>query len=183
MAVYFIGTRNKTAIKIGYSVDPVSRLKTLQTAHYVPLDFLCIINNGTTYDEFSLHRKFRHLHLNGEWYQYSDEILSYIAGLESAAQPKIEECPAKENKVLAEKIRISYSDKIRDETTDSVRKIFEKRKTQTIKRDVLVRELIFTGIHKKEAESRVELLLNEHIIFENPFRINSYYLSSSPPTI
>lgn len=82
--VYFV--RAGDAIKIGYSKEPKSRIRRLQTSSAVDLDVLGIID-GTMDDEKSLHCQFEYLHLRGEWFQTSPELLAHIATLTGKAAP------------------------------------------------------------------------------------------------
>ena len=75
MSVYFI--RHQGHIKIGKSVDPWTRLASLQTAHYEPLEMLAIMP-GSEDLEHGLHRAFGKYMKRGEWFQENDELLAFI---------------------------------------------------------------------------------------------------------
>jgi hypothetical protein len=73
--VYFI--RGGDAIKIGRTSNLAARLRSLATASAVPLELLASVPGGRM-EETRLHRQWRHLHIRGEWFQASDELLCYI---------------------------------------------------------------------------------------------------------
>lgn len=68
-------------MKIGYTARSVRfRLAEAQTFHpgrlYVLVEAL-----GTRSDEAALHRMFRHLRLNGEWFTYGDDLRELVVYL------------------------------------------------------------------------------------------------------
>ena len=74
--VYFV-KNNFGQIKIGWAVDPIERIKTLQTGSAQPL-FLIGCIYGTRKDEGNMHRMFKAYHINGEWFSYDENILQFI---------------------------------------------------------------------------------------------------------
>lgn len=76
--VYFISSGS--AIKIGMSACPESRLTSLQTANSNQLKLLKVVKGGSQKEQ-SFHREFQHLRLEGEWFQHSQEILQFIESL------------------------------------------------------------------------------------------------------
>lgn len=91
--VYLISDGNG-CVKIGvFSKDPQIRLKQLQTAHSRQLKVISYIFAKDAYDhEKRLHEKYRHLHVSGEWFMWSDEIklIPYLMG---EADQKMWACP------------------------------------------------------------------------------------------
>jgi hypothetical protein len=75
MAIYFIS--DGEYIKIGYAYNAHLRLSTMQSGNARKLDIIGM-HKGNTKDESRLHRNFKHLHYNGEWFNHSPEILDYI---------------------------------------------------------------------------------------------------------
>jgi len=65
--LYFIQS-NEGCIKIGRSIDPSERLKTLQTGNAHKLRLLLVLE-GKGYMEFILHEKLRRYRLTGEWFR------------------------------------------------------------------------------------------------------------------
>lgn len=80
--VYFIQGENGGAIKIGYSKDPESRLKSLQTSYPDILKVLCLIP-GTEKIEKKYHKKFENIRLNGEWFKPDETVFQEIETLKA----------------------------------------------------------------------------------------------------
>jgi hypothetical protein len=83
--VYFVETDSppNTYIKIGFSRNPRSRLKDLQTCSPFPLKILKIIE-GTQDDETIFHKKFKQINTHGEWFKKTPELLEEIGFLRAA---------------------------------------------------------------------------------------------------
>lgn len=75
--VYFIQQGTTGPIKIGHSLDPASRLASLQTAHHERLRILFTEPGGRD-DEAALHERFARCRISGEWFEPTEEVLSYI---------------------------------------------------------------------------------------------------------
>lgn len=75
MAVYFIRDESTGAVKIGYARDVERRRRSLQTGLPGKITTLRVLD-GDLATESWLHVRFAHLHLRGEWFRYSDEMLS-----------------------------------------------------------------------------------------------------------
>ena len=78
--VYFTQGESGGAVKIGYTTNPESRLKTLQTSYPDILKILCLIP-GDEKTEKEYHEKFKDIRLNGEWFKPTEEILKEIEEL------------------------------------------------------------------------------------------------------
>jgi len=76
--VYFIQNGNEDIIKIGWSIDPLSRLKTLQTGSPHPLLIIAVQSASDRSLEHFLHKKFKKQHIKGEWFTYGKELKNYI---------------------------------------------------------------------------------------------------------
>ena len=76
MPVYFIGDGIGN-IKIGYSYDPMRRMQDLQVSNPGPLYFLRVIDGGPATEAW-LHRKFKEHWIKGEWFVYTDEMLTIV---------------------------------------------------------------------------------------------------------
>lgn len=75
--VYFITSGEAT--KVGWSLDPERRLRSLQTGNPEPLVLLAKIE-GTKKDERRIHKSLRRARLHGlEWFQ-AGAVLAYLAG-------------------------------------------------------------------------------------------------------
>lgn len=79
--VYFI--TDETAIKIGFSTDPRSRLAALQGSQHAALRLIAAFPGGPQ-DERALHEHFAHLCIRGEWFQFHQEITDFVASLKGA---------------------------------------------------------------------------------------------------
>ncbi len=69
MAVYLIGNRARGLLKIGYSENPETRLRALQTGCADPLVILQTLSYGGRGTEKYLHRIFARHRISGEWFQ------------------------------------------------------------------------------------------------------------------
>jgi transcriptional regulator with XRE-family HTH domain len=92
MAVYFIRRSTDGKIKIGFATDAKKRLALLQQ-HFRHLGFtdrLSIVRllEGTKKDEAQLHKRFRELREIGEWFTFSDDMLTQNFGLADLEIPK-----------------------------------------------------------------------------------------------
>lgn len=86
--VYFIGTgmENGCMIKVGYSMYPEARLKTLQTGHPEKLHLLATTPGGRFLEE-KYHRRWRVRRAAGEWFYMGDCIRNEIKRLQMEAKP------------------------------------------------------------------------------------------------
>lgn len=76
--LYFIKCGD--AVKIGMSSDPESRMQTLATGAPGKLFLLAKIPNSGGL-EAECHKKLSHIHITGEWFRYTDEIVRLIGEL------------------------------------------------------------------------------------------------------
>ena len=76
--IYFIQQGGNGPIKIGYTDQTIERrMTTLQIACPEELNLLAKID-GTPEDERVLHKRFKADKIRGEWYNPSNNILSYL---------------------------------------------------------------------------------------------------------
>lgn len=79
--VYFIHSEESRAVKIGRAKNVERRLKSLQTAHPYELKVIKTIKvkagKAAKDLENSLHQKFDHLRLSGEWFKAEPELLDF----------------------------------------------------------------------------------------------------------
>jgi hypothetical protein len=73
VTVYFITDDAERVVKIGYSAQPSSRIRALQTSTHRDLRLHATIP-GEKDDEAAWHRRFDHLHVRGEWFRHEPEI-------------------------------------------------------------------------------------------------------------
>jgi len=71
--VYLIGDLTRGVCKIGISVKPKLRLRSLQVAYPYPLAVLATVV-GTSQLELGLHDQFKELRLEGEWFKIHSDI-------------------------------------------------------------------------------------------------------------
>ncbi|MBW4469244.1 MAG: GIY-YIG nuclease family protein [Stenomitos rutilans HA7619-LM2] len=78
-AVYFLFDDLRQSIKIGTSLCVKQRIKDLQMGTSANLQCLKTIKGGRE-KEHQLHKKFAHLHIRGEWFRATSELISFIEG-------------------------------------------------------------------------------------------------------
>jgi Meiotically up-regulated gene 113 len=66
--VYCIYNRDMGVCKIGYSIDPMKRLKEIQTGFPYPLKLVWMQEGDTNYER-ELHNRFEHYRTYGEWFK------------------------------------------------------------------------------------------------------------------
>lgn len=80
--IYFILNHDSNSVKIGRAKDVYKRLKALQTSSPVSLEVLKVIQVKGMEEainlERSLHAKFSHLRMSGEWFKVTQELISYL---------------------------------------------------------------------------------------------------------
>ncbi len=75
--VYFIQAGENGPIKIGFSDNIKKRMLSLQTAHYEELRLLGAVQGADEMESY-LHRKFRRLHIRGEWFRPRWTLTTWI---------------------------------------------------------------------------------------------------------
>ncbi len=83
MGIYFLLEPRTNLVKVGYSKNPMARIRALQTANPNKLALLAVVK-GDKRDEAILHRRLTQLgkHVSGEWFIYdaqTREILQAYA--------------------------------------------------------------------------------------------------------
>jgi hypothetical protein len=82
--IYFV--QGGSYVKIGVTKGPLlRRLKNLATASPHKLSVLATIENAPITYEATLHDRFAADRVNGEWFEYSDQIAKFIEDLQGAA--------------------------------------------------------------------------------------------------
>lgn len=85
--IYFVRCGKDGPVKIGYtSTGLTARLNFLQVGCPWQLEVLGTIE-GSRSDERALHKQFAHLHLRGEWFHPTAELMALIG---TPAEPKAE---------------------------------------------------------------------------------------------
>jgi hypothetical protein len=86
--IYLIHNKDSNTCKIGYSKAPAERLRQLQTSNHSKLE-LTINVEGSQAEEKQLHKKYAHLRLNGEWFQFDQAMVTDLENIVPAiSKPK-----------------------------------------------------------------------------------------------
>lgn len=76
------GTKTIRCVKIGYSHDPMKRVKQLQTGHphKIGLEGWFEFKNEKEARAFEkeLHHTFKSKHMGGEWFAFDEEVMNFI---------------------------------------------------------------------------------------------------------
>jgi len=81
--VYFVASENGKRVKIGRSINPASRLKSLQSGSPSALRLVAVWPGGNSLER-QLHERFATSRLHGEWFAMSAAIAMYIVSLQNA---------------------------------------------------------------------------------------------------
>ena len=81
MSVYFIKNTRTGSLKIGLSVNPESRLATLQTGNEDKLVIEAVIPNADVSVEKRLHEDWGYLRSRGEWFAPDKALTEFIGQL------------------------------------------------------------------------------------------------------
>jgi len=76
--IYFIGSVELGAVKIGKSYNPDKRLAELQTGNSHELILYGIIKDVKEDYEMKIHQIFDHIRLKGEWFKLTDELIHFM---------------------------------------------------------------------------------------------------------
>lgn len=76
--IYFI--TDGEAVKIGFSQDVIRRMGNMQTENARDLKLLTSIQ-GSIDDEIAIQRRFRHLHIRGDWFRLEGDLIEFIGTL------------------------------------------------------------------------------------------------------
>lgn len=75
MSVYFIRAGDSGPVKIGFAAEPQRRLRYLQTTSHARLQILRVVEGDRAVEKY-FHQKFSERRLMGEWFRFSDEMLT-----------------------------------------------------------------------------------------------------------
>jgi hypothetical protein len=75
--VYFIRAGRTATVKIGYGKNPYQRLDEMQVGSPHILHLIGYFE-GDRNDEFEWHKRFRHLHIRGEWFRLEQGLREAI---------------------------------------------------------------------------------------------------------
>lgn len=102
--LYFIREGRRGPIKIGYAIDPKTRLIRLQTGTHRDLTLIAWVP-GSQKDERDWHRRFSHLRIRGEWFLNRRELRDAIAPLTTATLDRLLEIQRAEDRELLAAVR------------------------------------------------------------------------------
>lgn len=71
--VYFLAARTVGLVKIGRSIDMVSRLQAIRWLSPVPLELIGLVEGGSQ-REAAYHRRWANLRSHGEWFNLTVEL-------------------------------------------------------------------------------------------------------------
>ena len=72
--VYFILDRGSGCVKVGWSSEPVQRLRDLQTGNPRELELVALVPNVKSSAERSFHEQFRAHQVRGEWFRVEGAV-------------------------------------------------------------------------------------------------------------
>jgi hypothetical protein len=72
---YILRAGDTEMVKLGWATDPQSRLRALQTAHWLPLSIIRVIEGPEPIERW-MHRRFREHHVGWEWFRFQPEMLT-----------------------------------------------------------------------------------------------------------
>lgn len=78
--VYFVWSSEAQAIKIGVTDNVKRRLSQLKNASPFPLTVLKTVRGSEIHERF-LHKKFKELRTQREWFKSTHELLEFVEGL------------------------------------------------------------------------------------------------------
>jgi hypothetical protein len=82
--VYFVRCLDR--VKIGFSVDPKSRLVKINADAPFPCEMLGVVPVDQ-FSEADLHTRFSSLRIHGEWFLAASDLLAFIADASGSPQP------------------------------------------------------------------------------------------------
>jgi len=90
--VYFVG--HEDAVKIGHSVDPYKRIKSIQNGSPKPVEVFATVwcDEDATFIERELHIRFNASRLKGEWFKHTPEldfIINYLGSIGEIKEKQI----------------------------------------------------------------------------------------------
>ena len=108
MSVYFALAPNGL-MKIGYSQDPVARVKALQSGHKRPLQLLKTVYGART-EEAAFHRQFKEYRIWGEWFHLTGRLLKFIGRKRPPAKPAPRSIDELVREAITNMVALGYTD-------------------------------------------------------------------------
>lgn len=76
--IYFIGNKQENIVKIGYTQNSIQqRFNTIQANSPYKMEVFGIVEGMKNIEKY-IHNKFNFLHIRGEWFRISQELLQWI---------------------------------------------------------------------------------------------------------
>lgn len=86
--IYLIADTEKKYCKIGYSSSPKRRLGEIQTSCPLEMNIILTIKGNMNLEK-EFHRKFNHLRIRYEWFEYHEDVIEYIRNYRDTTVTKI----------------------------------------------------------------------------------------------
>ena len=111
--VYFMGSVKSKAVKIGNSGNPESRLAEIQRGHPHKLVLYTVVDNVTIDYETELHKMFKDIRKEGEWFELTDELIHFMINrtVETSHDFKINNSIKNKTNIEDANVKIAESDK------------------------------------------------------------------------
>lgn len=131
--VYFIQEGDDGPIKIGIAFDPFQRLGNMQVGNSRPLKLLhCLSDHGAT--EGRIQGIFEDSHLRGEWYNPTDDLLTFIADIKTKTDGRVRQYISRAIKMRQDELAKRRKDN--QMAKDEDRKAFRKSLRQPAEGDL-----------------------------------------------
>lgn len=100
-------------IKVGFSKDPLERLKALYSPNGEEIRIIGVLPNRTRYVEACFHQILAADRVQGEWFKRSEELMSYIR--ENAVPPTTVGAYSRSGKIMMNfKVQASIRQKLKE---------------------------------------------------------------------
>lgn len=136
--VYFVEAVGTNKIKIGITTNMSSRFAALKSSSPCELNLVYAFP-GYSSKEKEIHKKFEHLCVKDEWFEYTDEIKQYILELSST----IDTVDIEKIEIKKRDTKLNYDKAISFRITSTTRMMLEEiSRDEKLKITELVREAV-----------------------------------------
>jgi hypothetical protein len=101
--IYFIWDSGSGNVKVGYSSEPVARLRDLQCANSYPL-FLLGLTEGDPTEERMLHIHLEQFRMSGEWFRGCPDLFAEIRSLLNGKEVRVLPSPKPKRESIRESV-------------------------------------------------------------------------------
>lgn len=123
MPVYFLLDESSNRVKIGYSKNPTSRIRSIQTACSTPLKLIGVCESFSPSSEKQLHSHLAQYRANLEWFDYNafvqDVISKCLGGQISFGEQEVEIQVSQQRRVKSKLPNSGSLDKLLDSILDN----------------------------------------------------------------